>query len=165
MCTNFRELLHLKSVHLSNKDCKRLRTDENQVRLHFTGTFSPHHAGKQRQPDAAWAVAPTLGPNPGSPLATGVPESSFPLLRFQLSPRPLPHRSDPLAASAMQIRSSLTPRTHTRCYRTPGGQKDQGEGEREEEQTLPGPARPGTHLQAASPGAAVPAPRPRRRRV
>lgn len=61
--------------------------------LHFTGTFSPHHAGRaatnRRHLGSGTDPRP---PNPRRPLATGVPESNSPLVRFQPSPRPLPRR-------------------------------------------------------------------------
>lgn len=103
---------------------------KNQVRLHFTGTFSPHHAGEaattRRHLGSGTDPRP---PNPGRPLAIGDPESSSPLVRFQSSLRPLPRR-----LQHTRLLSGLNPlfTHHTHARRVlirPGESRDRGKGE------------------------------------
>lgn len=132
-----------------------------QVHLHFTGTFSPHHAGQSSdnqtplgqwpRPSASQLQASTAHRRPG----VEFPTSSFPA-------KPAATNSSLRPTCCLKdLNPRFTHHTHAHRPRITKG-PGRGRARASEERTL---HRPGTHLQAASPGAAAPAPRPRQRRV
>lgn len=120
---------------------------KSQGRFHFTGTFSLHHDGR------AATTRRHLGsgndprpPNPGRPLAIGIPESSSPLVRFQPNPRPLSCRCDPHASPRFKF-ALHSPHTRTqgvtrpRTIKGPGKARARASEQRSERSSVPpGPA-------------------------